>query len=214
MFDEDTYNYIPVVLNPDKPISYHQATEEYLDKLSRKREQRQDTTEEENEILDKGIIACPVLARFYRKELKIEIYYQNTSANSREEYLSILKNVLAHEYMHYLHYCYCNKIGKDDTFKDDSIREGIAEFFAMLFSLYRDNSADWLFAEKKYWSWTKMFGSGWAYADALYLYKASGKEYFYTERIWDFVDNGCVKKLVDILKYSTDLLLARKIFEN
>jgi hypothetical protein len=80
--------------------------------------------------------------------------------------------------------------------------------------LYRDNSADWLFAEKKYWSWTKMFGSGWPYADALYLYKASGKEYFYTERIWDFKENRCIEKMVDVLKYSTDFAGAYKIFKS
>lgn len=215
LLDEDVYNFVPVVLNPDKPVSYHQATEEYLDKLSRKREQRQDTTEEENEILDKGIIVCPILAQFYRKpEPKIEIFYLNTAASNQEEYLSILKNALAHEYMHYLHYCYCDKIGNYDTFNDDSMREGIADFFAMMFTLYRDNVSDWRFAEKKYLSWTKLFNSGWPYADALYLYKVSGKEHFYTERIWDFMDNGCVKKLTDVLKNSIDLSNAYNIFKN
>lgn len=215
LFDEKTYDFIPVVLNPDKPISYYQATEEYLDKLSRKREQRQDTTEEENEILDKGVIACPVVARFYRKpEPEIEIFYRNTIANSREDYLSILKNCLAHEYMHYLHACYCDKIGNDSTYNDDEIREGIAEFFAMMFSLYRDGNSDWLFVEKTYLGWAKMFDSGWPYANALYMYKVKGKEYFHTERIWDFEDNGCIKKLVDVLRNGADFAKAYTTFKS
>ena len=215
LFDEKTYDFIPVVLNPDKPISYYQATEEYIRKLSEKREQRQDTTEEENEILRSRIITSSVLARFHHgTEPKIEIFYRNTSANSREDYLSTLKNCLAHEYMHYLHACYCDKIGNDTTFNNDEIREGVAEFFAMLFSLYRDGESDWLFAEKKYWIWAKMFGSGWPYADALYLYKARGKEYFHTERIWDFEDNGCIEKLVDVLRNCADFAKAYTTFKS
>lgn len=214
LFDEDVYACIPVILNPDKPVSYCQATDEYLDKLSEKRE-RQDTTEEEYEILDEGVIPCSVLAEFYRKpEPKIVIYYQNTCANSRDDYLAILKNALAHEYMHYLHYCYCDTIGDMSTFDDESIREGIAEFFAMLFSLYRDSVSDWYFSEQKYWNWAKMWGSGWPYANVLYLYRSHGKENFYTERIWDFKDNGCIAKMLDVLKKSADFADAYKIFKS
>ena len=214
LIEEKEYDFIPVILNPDKPVRECPATEEYLDKLSRRIEERQDITKEENETLRTGIIRYSLLATFhFGANPRIEIFYCNTEARSREDYLTILKNCLAHEYMHYLHACYCNRIRNNDTYKDDEIREGVAEFFAMLFTLYRDGASDWLFAEKKYWSWAKMFNSGWPYACALYLYSAKGEEKLFTERIWDFKDNGCLDKLIEVFIKSSCIADAQTAFK-
>ena len=230
MFCEAEYAYIPIILSPEMPITQYMASREYLDKLWERRGERRnypedcrefpedercDLSDEECEILRSGMLQCRVLAEFHEgAEPKIEIFYRNITASSIDEYLSAIKNCLAHEYMHYLHWCYCKKVGVDSTYRDDEMREGIAEFFAMLFSLYRDGCYDWFFAEKKYLYWAKMLNSGWPYANALCLYRVGNKENFFTEKIWDLMSNGCVEKLLDVLGCSANYAYARNIFDS
>jgi hypothetical protein len=215
LFDQKVYSYIPVILNPGRPFTYYEASEEYLEKLSRRREERQGLTEEEYKILNSKAITSPLWGMFYDgAEPKIEIFYCNIKANTREDYLAKIRNCIAHEYMHYLHYCYCSAIGKYDTYKNENIREGIAEFFAMLFTLYSNNDSDLRFAEKRYLGWVKMFNSGWPYASALCMYKANGKWNHYTDQVFDFSDNGCIEKLLNVLKSSTNLATAIINFES
>ena len=160
-------------------------------------------------------ITCPILAKFHRIGYpNIEIYYRNIKTDTYSDYLATLKNCLAHEYMHYLHACYCDKVDDNSTFNYDKISEGMAEFFAMMFTLYRGGFSDCLLAEKKYLTWTKMFNSGWPYADALYMFITRGTENLYTEQVWDFQDNGCIEKLIDILHNSSDFAIALKTFKS
>lgn len=215
LFEEDVYTFVPVKLNFDKPVQVYDLNKEYIDALSERRKNREDTTEEENDMLKYKTITCHTLAKFYRGvDPSIEIFYRNISADTYNDYLSRVKNCLAHEYMHYLHACYCDKIGDYSTFNFDKISEGIAEFFAMMFTLYRGSSFDVHLAEKKYLTWTKMFDSGWPYADALYMYKVNGTENYYTEQVWDFEKNGCIDKLINVLKDSINFTAALKIFNS
>ncbi len=175
---------IPVILKkgiPD-PILFD-AEEAYLEKLRCWREERE-LTEAEQEILRTGKIPFVPLA-FFRAgpNPHIEIYYQSVVwEDSFAGYMARMVNCLAHEYMHYLHYTYATSHGNPRPFRNKNLNEGMADFFGVMYSLYRGGDADRDVAVMRYVGWTQMLGSGLPYANALHFYKTVGTERLYTER--------------------------------
>ena len=102
----------------------------------------------------------------------IKIYFNQFDANSMEEYVSMIMNVLAHEFAHYLEYEYC-KQNYAKHYQDARVSEAIADFFGVLFSQYRskhlENTFDIQVIEKRYQLWKERDGSGWPYAYALHF---------------------------------------------
>lgn len=202
-FAQEDYAYIPVILakKEPEPVRY-EVREAFLKKLQEKAE-RQDLTEEEWRVLKTGVIWVLPVARFFLDPAgkpRIEIYYANTCAGSFAGYLAKLKNWLAHEYMHYLHYRYCQRIRDGATWKDDGLREGMADFFAMAFTLYRDGEADWDVAMEQYIHWCRWFDSGLPYANALCFYTVNGKEFCYAEAFEQLVEQKSIQKLSGVLQ--------------
>ena len=76
----------------------------------------------------------------------------------------------------------------------------MADFFGMAFTLYRDGSADWNVAMRRYIYWAQWFDSGLPYANALRFYKANGEESYYSERFDDLVEHKNIQKLNRVLQ--------------
>lgn len=129
-----------------------------------------------------------------KPEPHIEIYFNQyyleseTPEDRWDEYISKIAKTLAHEFAHYLEYEYCKRHGTKH-YQDARVSEAIADFFGVLFSIYRSQSAKKVFdmyvAEKRYNTWKEREGSGWPYAYALYFlnkpYKDKFPEYSKTE---------------------------------
>ena len=118
----------------------------------------------------------------------IKIYFNQFDAESMEEYVSMVMNVLAHEFAHYLEYEYCRRC-KVQHYQDVHVSEAIADFFGLLFSCYRSEIIRTAFdldvVERRYNGWLEREGSGWPYAYALHFlhtpYKSKFSEYSVAE---------------------------------
>ncbi len=119
----------------------------------------------------------------------IEIYYRNFNSHDAAKY----RNCLAHEYFHYLHYAYA---GVEFSKARKELVEGMADFFAILYSIYRHEKNDLRVAKHCYNLWKKYFGTSWPYASALYYYQVSGVELKYSSNYDDYYKHGCIGKFV------------------
>lgn len=139
----------------------------------------------------------------------IKIYFNQFDAESMEEYVSMVMNVLAHEFAHYLEYEYCKRY-KVQHYQDARVSEAIADFFGSLFSCYRSgiirSAFDLAVVEKRYNGWIERKGSGWPYEYALHFlhapYKSKFSEYSDAE-----LDVAC-EKLRQVFKATTNARVA------
>ena len=114
-------------------------------------------------------------------------------------------NVLAHEYLHYLHYSYANTKTKDHHKhtktndrhnKQKKLSEALADFFCVQYSLHRgDNDI----AQRKYNAWQKRQNTTWPYWWALRFLPQP-----YRRHITDYTEHDWIQKYFLVFKESTD----------
>jgi tetratricopeptide (TPR) repeat protein len=111
-------------------------------------------------------------------EPHIEIFFRQFDAICWEDYASQIVQVLAHEYLHYLHYAYAKEKFSD---AEAGLKEALADFFGVLYSVKRGGKYDLKVAEDRYNLWKKREGSNWPYAYALHFlsepYKVNLSDY-------------------------------------
>lgn len=135
-----------------------------------------------------------VLGKFFESAKPyIEIYYRNFDANDAAS----IRNCLAHEYLHYLHYVFAEE-EFDDSKTEKGLKEGLADFFGFLYSIHRHGKDDLNVAKKRYDSWEKYFLTFWPYANALYFMRINGKEIKYSENYNNYIKKNCVGKFVQV----------------
>jgi hypothetical protein len=125
----------------------------------------------------------------------IEIYYRNIKSGDAAR----LRNCLAHEYLHYLHYMHA-KAEYDNANK--KLKEALADFFAVLYSIHRHNKDDLAQAKARYNTWRK-FENRWPYAFALYLYSVHGREMTFSTSYKQYEQHGCIGKFIQIFLSTT-----------
>lgn len=121
----------------------------------------------------------------------IEIYYRNFTPRDAAS----IRNCLAHEYLHYLHYVFA---GKEYKNADKQLKEGLADFFRFIYSIHRQGNDDLKVAKERYNRWKKNFGTYWPYAKALYFFQIGGNEMAYSANYAEYVKHGCLKKFVQV----------------
>ena len=148
-----------------------------------------------------------ILGAFFASDKPyIEIYYLNGNPHNAAAF----RKCLAHEYMHYLHYVYADK-KYDDAKKE--LKEALADFFGVLYSIHRGQKDDLKVAKARYDSWKKNFGTYWPYANALYFYKVHSKEMNFSSDYKRYEDYGCIGKFVQVFRntiYPDDAYKAMK----
>lgn len=134
----------------------------------------------------------PILGAFFpSSKPHIEIYYRHADSHNAAAF----RKCLAHEYLHYLHYVYA---GTAFSKADRKLKEALADFFGVLYSIYRHQKSDLAVAKARYQLWKKRFGGWWPYACALHFYRISGVEMKYSSDYTQYVSYGCVGKFVQI----------------
>lgn len=132
---------------------------------------------------------------FWGPKPYIEIYYRNIKSGDAAR----LRNCLAHEYLHYLHYMHA-KAEYDNANKN--LKEALADFFAVLYSIHRHNKDDLAQAKARYATWRK-FENRWPYAFALYLYSVHGREMTFSTNYKQYEQHGCIGKFIQIFLSTT-----------
>lgn len=136
----------------------------------------------------------------------IEIYYRNADPHDAASF----RKCLAHEYMHYLHYVYADK--KYDDAKNE-LKEALADFFGVLYSIHRGQKDDLKVAKARYDSWKKNFGTYWPYANAFYFYQVHCKAMKFSSDYKQYEEYGCIGKFVQVFRstiYPDDAYKAMK----
>ena len=137
-----------------------------------------------------------ILGAFFASEKPyIEIYYRNADPHDAASF----RKCLSHEYMHYMHYVYA---GKEYDNANKELKEALADFFGVLYSIHRGQKDDLGVAKARYNSWKKNFGTYWPYANALYFYQVHGNELKFTFDYKRYEEFGCIGKLIQIF-YTT-----------
>lgn len=104
-------------------------------------------------------------------------------------------NVLAHEYLHYLHYSYAHS-AINDYHKHKELSEALADFFCVQYSLHRgDNDI----AQRKYNAWQRRQNTTWPYWWALRFLPQP-----YRRHITDYTEHDWIQKYLWVFKESTD----------
>lgn len=133
-----------------------------------------------------------VLGTFFPSEKPyIEIYYRNGNARNPAQF----RKCLAHEYLHYLHYAYA---GAEFYNAKKELKEALADFFGVLYSVYRHGKDDLAIAKSRYALWEKNFGTYWPYAYALHFCRVGGKTMEYASDYSQYVRQRSVGKFVQI----------------
>ena len=133
-----------------------------------------------------------ILGAFFASEKPhIEIYYRNADPHD----VAAFRKCLAHEYMHYMHYVHAYK--EYDNAKKE-LKEALADFFGVLYSIHRGQKDDLRVAKARYSSWKKNFGTYWPYANALYFYQVHGKEMKFSSDYKQYEDYGCIGKFIQV----------------
>ena len=121
----------------------------------------------------------------------IEIYYRNADPYDAAAF----RKCLAHEYMHYLHYVHADK---EYNNAKKELKEALADFFGVLYSIHRGQKDDLRVAKAQYNRWKKNFGTYWPYANALYFYQVHGKEMKFSSDYKQYEDYGCIGKFIEV----------------
>ncbi len=121
----------------------------------------------------------------------IEIYHRNLDPHNSAQ----IRQCLAHEYLHYLHYAFA-----DEKFSEarKELTEALADFFGVLYSIHQKGKDNLSVAKKRYNLWKKNFGTYWPYANALYFYQVGGNEMKYSSDYNQYACHGCIGKFVQI----------------
>lgn len=137
-----------------------------------------------------------VLGRFFAGQKPyIEIYYKNIKSNKA----ATLRNCLAHEYLHYLHYIYA---GAEFSNASKELMEALADFFGVLYSVHRHGKDDLTMARSRYRAWKKFEGC-WPYAFALCFYTVYGNEMKFSTDYSQYEKHGSIGKFTRIFFSTT-----------
>ena len=183
---------IPVELHMECPTKIYINSDEYVAKKV-------------NDLIERGKQVCAadmakimrfeerILGTFHKREpVHINIYFKQVSADSWEEYIMRLVQTLAHEYMHYLEFAYCQARGKK-SYQDARVSEAMADFFAVLYLVRTGSIGCMKLVKARYNAWVERAGSAWPYAYALYFLKDVPNpldDNFYA--------TSCVEKLIQV----------------
>lgn len=138
-----------------------------------------------------------ILGRFYHSEKPyIEIYYRNGDPNCPAQF----RKCLAHEYLHYLHCAYAGS-AYDSAKKE--LKEALADFFGVLYSVHRHEKDDLAIAQVRYNQWEKLFGSYWPYAYALYFSIVHGDAMKFSSNYSQYEKHGSIGKFIQIFFTTT-----------
>ena len=121
----------------------------------------------------------------------IEIYHRNFESKNA----AAVRNCLAHEYFHYLHYSFA---GAEYGNASKDLREGLADFFCVLFSIYCNEKDDLRITKNRYNRWKKHFGTFWPYSNALHFYRVHGGEMKYSSNYDEYLSHGSIGKFVQV----------------
>ena len=199
----EEFDSIPVILSDKLPTKTYEETEEKIaerlhDEITRR--EKLISRKEIEKILKNRYFTVPVLGTFFHKDTDphVKLYYKNTDKTDWDEYVALMKSVLAHEYLHYLEYQYL--IGLKNPFSNIDVSEGLADFFGTLFSISLGGHADLKIAEDRYDAWKKHFGGVWPYANALYFYILDSNEIPYSNSYVYYENSGSIEKFITVFR--------------
>lgn len=129
---------------------------------------------------------------------QITIYYMNFHTSSYKTFYAMIFNTLAHEYMHYFEHLVRRRLARRFT-KNKIVSEAMADFFALLCSVFKHDSYSLEVAQKRYNLWLKRQNSNWPYSCALYFFLVNGRVMNFSADYNDYVQQGSVEKLNDVL---------------
>ena len=145
-------------------------------------------------------------------EPHIVLYFKNFDRPhdlSNHHFAAEIAKTLAHEYFHFLHAYYVSTLTRNtiDPFEDERLSEAMADFFGVLYSHLRGDSA---VVEERYALWKRLNKYVWPYAYALYFlrtpYKSKISEYSDTEIA------EATQKLREVFKATPDAAMAFGLF--
>ena len=213
---------IEVILCKELPEKTYTHTDEYV-------------AERVNELIKEGKPTSPerigeilrhtdrILGEFcHSPRPHINIYFNQFTSPSREEFFAEISATLAHEFMHYLIYEYRRLHGRRAG-KKIEVEEALCDFFGLVYSLSRTEdhraarSMKWarrFTAERSYYNWVKWFGSGWPYSCALYFYTVDGKTLVFSYDLDDYRQHGSIDKLIEVFRATPDLRRAYLTLRN
>ena len=199
------HSYIPVYLSKKTEDSCYDASKSFLKKLEKKLREGKRLNDLEAMIFQTKQIRFPILGRFINGDTPyIEIYYRNLPSGLKR--IPSAFNCLAHEYMHFLHFAYARTSWRATAFHNKRVKEALADFFAVLYSIHRAGKYDVEVANDRYNTWKNLEGSGWPYAYALYFYQVKGDKMQFSSSILDYEKFGCVDKFRDVFKVTPKVM--------
>jgi len=196
---------IPVILKKELPVDTYYNDDDAIARMIKTKIANGNniTVAEIKDILNKREITNRVSGEYFgyqNKEPYIVIYYRNFNTTDLDEYMARIAQTLAHEYMHHIHNLICRQNFFSQDLHTKDIKEGIADFFAVMYSIYshrNDKKLD--AAEDRYKSWLNNFGSNWPYANALYFLRIEDNFISFNKDYQYYVDNGCIDKFGAVL---------------
>ncbi len=194
---------IPVILSPKCCYADYEKGNAYLAKEVKELVSKKGdgvSAEEIKYILDNDRFIDRSFGRFFPKvgEPYIEIYYRNVSSSNFKEYVKKLAQCLAHEYMHYVQYKYCELLKAKDM-PSELILGSMADFFSVLYSIERKDKVREKIAKARYDLWEERFISLWPHAQALRFYTVGGNTMKFSTDFKDYKDHGCIEKISKML---------------
>ena len=144
-------------------------------------------------------------------EPHIVLYFKNFDKPhnlSNHHFAAEISQTLAHEYWHFLHAYYVSTITRNtvDPFEDERVSEAMADFFCVLYSRERSDSA---IVEERYTLWREKDKNIWPYAYALHFLSAPYKVKFSAYDDAEIV-KAC-KKLRHVFKATPNVAVALDI---
>lgn len=212
---------IPIYLSKEKPKEkYHISNDELSAMIIRKFEQYGDNLKEidVSRIIKHRNFTNVVTGRYfsfcYDKDNGpyIELYYLNFDVDNYEEYFLELVMTLAHEYLHYVHDVHAHKLFcGSSSFTEDAIKEGLADFFSVIYMVHKDDKIAESIASSRVEKWMTYFGSRWPYAEALWFFYLDSW-YYYRDNYDQYLgDGGFIDKFVSVFQDSeSDVFKAYK----